>query len=152
MTGINVIEDVILTSKPIKYNYDNLRKIVITPRRGFVEESPQRICRQNAVNDGGFIVKGFIRKFINFATGETERVFYSGNHIERTVFDADLNPLENIIFQKSKDGKHFEAIVTEAGTNGETVRVMPDGKRITYSSEPFSIANNFSVLRRFFDF
>ena len=138
--SINPVQDAQKVNRVINNTYDNLSAIYNTSRPGFTPKGKS----EHAWSFWNTV--GYMRRFFNSQTGEHERVTYFGTEIHRTVYDANKKPIENIIFTISKDRKHFNAVVTVPGDNGETMRLLPNGNREIYSSEKFELCNGYNDI------
>ena len=139
--NVNLVQDARnLAGRLFENTYTTKRKLV-GPRPGFIMTSPMN--DEQAVNGGKFMINGYLRRFINPISKDKEHVFY-GNSIQRVLYNKENKPVGAVVFNKSSDGQHFEAVVLAPGENDEIMRVAADGSKSIYRS-PGSFSDEFNI-------
>lgn len=125
-SGVNLAEDAAKLAKNknlIKRSYDTTRALV-APRHGFVATTE---TDARAMNEAGFLLDGFVRNTKNPATGMSERIFYSGDSVERVLYDGAKNPVGAIHTKFSPNGDAFYSQVLKPSEDGKVVEVLANG-------------------------
>lgn len=127
-SGVNLAEDAAKLAKNknlIKRSYDTTRALV-APRHGFVATTE---TDARAMNEAGFLLDGFVRNTKNPATGMSERIFYSGDSVERVLYDGAKNPVGAIHARFSPIGnvESLYSQVLKPSEDGKVVEVLANG-------------------------
>ena len=127
-SGVNLAEDAARLAKSknsITRSFDTMRALV-APRPGFVATAK---TDARAVNEAGFLMDGYIRNTKNPATGMSERIFYSGDIVERVLYDGAKKPVGAIHARFSPIGNvdSLYSQVLKPSEDGKVVEVLANG-------------------------
>ena len=139
--GVNLADDAQRYVGRLFENTYQAKRELAGPRSGFV--LAQRNGDERAVNGGGFLLNGYLRRYINPSNGAKENVFY-GNSIQKVLYNSENQPVGAVVFNKTTDGQHLDAVVLAPGENDEIMRVASDGTKSIYRS-PGSFSDEFSM-------
>ena len=155
-SGIDLAKDAAKLAKNknlIKRSYDTTRALV-APRPGFIATTPKDA---RAMNEVGFSLDGFVRNTKNPVTGMQERIFYSGDTVERVLYDSAERPVGAIHARFSPSGDAFYSQVLKPSENGKIAEVLSNGteKPSTYYgatdfAKAFDIKNVQAFAKNFF--
>ncbi len=125
-SGVNLAEDAARLAKcknSIKRSFDTTIALV-SPRPGFVATAK---TDARAMNEAGFLMDGYVRNTKNPATGMSERIFYSGDIVERVLYDGAKKPVGAIHARFSPNGDAFYSQVLKPSEDGKVIEVLANG-------------------------